>query len=154
MSDTPSKTEAPSLTDAEMLARFQNSKKRPPCSMTLGMRLESVDQANQTITMSFEASTAFANPMGSIQGGFVGAMLDEAIATCGIIASNVTKTMPTLEIKISYLRPLFPGKALAKAWVLKMGNTAAFIEAELYGEDGKLVAKASSTVAPKPFKRF
>ena len=155
MADQTTETEEPPrLTDEEMLARFQSSKKRPPCSETLDMRLESVDQANMAITMSFEAKKDFTNPMGSVQGGFVGAMLDEAIATCGIIASNVTMTMPTLEIKISYLRPLFPGRALAKAWIIRLGKTVAFIEAELYGEDGKMVAKASSTVAPKPFKRF
>lgn len=154
MSASPADDARPRLTDAEMLARFQNSKKRPPCSETLDMRLESVDQANQTITMSFQAGEAFINPMGSIQGGFVAAMLDEAIASCGIIASNVTMAMPTLEIKISYLRPLFPGRALAKAWVIRFGKTTVFIEAELYGEDGKLVAKASSTIAPKPFKKY
>lgn len=154
MAADTSPPKAPTLTDSEMLARFQSSKKRPPCSETLDMRLESVEQATQTITMSFDAAKAFTNPMGSVQGGFVAAMLDEAIATCGIIASNVTMAMPTLEMKVSYLRPLFPGRALAKAWVLRFGKTTVFIEAELYGEDGKLVAKASSTVAPKPFKRY
>ena len=32
------------FSDAEMLARFQNSKKRPPCSDTLGMRLADLSQ--------------------------------------------------------------------------------------------------------------
>ena len=36
--------EKPRLSDADMLARFQNSKKRPPCSETLGMRLIEVEQ--------------------------------------------------------------------------------------------------------------
>ena len=37
-----SDTEKPRVSDAEMLARFQNSKKRPPCSDTLGMSLAEV----------------------------------------------------------------------------------------------------------------
>ncbi len=144
----------PAQTDAEVLARFQNSKKRPPCSDTLGMRLEAVDQAAMRIVMSFDVSDSFANPTGAIQGGFISAMLDEAMSTCAIIASKVTMTAPTLEFKVSFLRPLFPGRAEAKAWVLKWGKSTAFLESELYAADGTLVAKATASAAPKPFKRI
>ncbi len=144
----------PRVSDAEMLARFQNSKKRPPCSDTLGMRLESVDQDNQSLTMSFQVSESFANPTGAVQGGFITAMLDEAMSTCVIIASNVTMTAPTLELKTSYLRPLFPGPAHVEARILRMGKTAAFMEADCFAPGGKLVARATATAAPKPFRRI
>lgn len=144
----------PKMSDEEMLARFQNSKKRPACSNTLGMRLTSVDQANMRITMEFEASAAFANPTGAIQGGFLAAMLDEATSTCAIIASNVTMNAPTLEMKVSYLRPLFPGRAEARAQILRWGKSICFIEAELFNQEGEIVAKASATQAPKPFRRL
>lgn len=153
MSD-PSETEKPRISDADMLARFRNSKKRPRCSDTLGMELLAVDQDAMTIRMGFDVSDAFSNPTGAIQGGFLTAMLDEAMSTCCIIASNVTMTAPTLELKTSYLRPLFPGRAEAIARILKFGKSTAFMESELYDADGKLVAKASATAAPKPFKRF
>jgi uncharacterized protein (TIGR00369 family) len=144
----------PRVSDAEMLARFQNSRKRPPCTETLGMRLTHVDQAAQLIRLEFDASPQFANPTGAIQGGFIAAMLDEAMSTCCIIASNVTMTAPTLEMKVSFLRPLFAGKALAEARILKLGRSTAFVEAELRDPAGELVAKASATQAPKPFRRF
>ena len=137
-----------------MLARFRNSKKRPPCTETLGMQLTSVDQANMTCRFAFEARQDFANPTGAIQGGFIAAMLDEAMSTAAIIASNVTMNAPTLEMKISFLRPLFVGKATAEARILKWGRSTCFIEAELFDPEGRLVAKASATQAPKPFKRF
>jgi len=146
--------EPPRITDAEMLARFRNSKKRPPCTQTLGMQLVAVDQANMTCRFDFEARQEFANPTGAIQGGFIAAMLDEAMSTAAIIASNVTMNAPTLEMKISFLRPLFVGKASAEAKILKWGKSTCFIEAELLDPDGKLVAKASATQAPKFFKRF
>lgn len=151
--DTPS-DDKPRLTDAEMLARFQTSKKRPPCTETLGTRLVAVDQARMTCRFEFEAGQPFANPTGAIQGGFLCAMLDEAMSTAAIIASNVTMNAPTLEMKVSFLRPLFVGKATAEARILKWGKSTCFIEAELFDPEGKLVAKASATQAPKPFKRF
>ncbi|MEM8634850.1 MAG: PaaI family thioesterase [Pseudomonadota bacterium] len=142
------------VSDAEMLARFQNSKKRPPCSDTLGMRLTSVNQAEKSITMAFDVSDRFANPTGAVQGGFVSAMLDEAMSTCCIIASNVTMTAPTLEMKTSFLRPLFPGPASVEARILKWGKSAAFMEAEALDPEGRIVAKATATALPKPFKRL
>jgi uncharacterized protein (TIGR00369 family) len=146
--------EPPRLSDEEMLARFSNSKKRPPCTETVGMQLTHVDQAKMTAHYAFEAKPEFANPTGAIQGGFIAAMLDEAMSATAIIASNVTMNAPTLEMKISFLRPLFIGKATAEARILKWGKSTCFIEAELFDPDGKLVAKASATQAPKPFKRF
>jgi uncharacterized protein (TIGR00369 family) len=152
--DPANSPEPPRLSDAEMLARFQNSKKRPPCSETVGMKLVAVDQAKMTARYEFEAKAEFANPTGAIQGGFLAAMLDEAMSATAIIASNVTMNAPTLEMKISFLRPLFVGKASAEARILKWGKSTCFIEAELFDPDGKLVAKASATQAPKAFKRF
>lgn len=147
-------SEKPRLSDADMLARFQNSKKRPPCSDTLGMRLIEVEQDAKRIRMEFDVSPSFANPTGAVQGGFITAMLDEAISTCIIIASNVTMTAPTLEMKTSYLRRLMPGKAFVDARIVKLGKSAAFSDAECYDADGKLVATATATALPMPFKRF
>ena len=154
MSSTDKDAEPPRLSDEEMLARFSNSRKRPPCTETVGMRLMAVDQAKMTARYEFEARQDFANPTGAIQGGFIAAMLDEAMSATAIIASNVTMNAPTLEMKISFLRPLFVGKASAEARILKWGRTTCFIEAELFDPEGQLVAKASATQAPKPFKRF
>lgn len=153
MADTPS-DEKPRVSDAEMLARFQNSKKRPPCSETLGMHLVDVEQDAQRIRMDFQVPGMFANPTGAVQGGFIAAMMDEAMSTCCIIASNVTMTAPTLEMKTSYLRRLMPGKASVEARILKWGRSAAFMEAECFDNDGRLVAKATATAIPMLFKRL
>lgn len=154
MAPPPPSDRAPLLSDEDMLARFQASKKRPPCSDTLGMRLTAVNQDQKTIIMAFDVSPSFANPTGAVQGGFVSAMLDEAMSTCCIIASNITMTAPTLEMKTSFLRPLFPGPATVEARIVKWGKSAAFMEAEAFDPDGRLVAKASATALPKPFKRL
>ena len=154
MSSSEPKDEPPRISDEAMLARFNNSRKRPPCTETVGMRLTHVDQAKMTARYEFEAKPEFANPTGAIQGGFIAAMMDEAMSALAIIASNVTMNAPTLEMKISFLRPLFIGKATAEARILKWGKSTCFIEAELFDPKGQLVAKASATQAPKPFKRF
>ena len=104
--------------------------------------------------MEFEVSPLFANPTGAVQGGFIAAMMDEAMSTCCIIASNVTMTAPTLEMKTSYLRRLMPGSASVEAQVLKWGRSAAFLESTCFDPDGNIVAKATATAIPMPFKRL
>ena len=147
-------TARPTMTDAEMLARFQNSTKRPPCSDTLGMRLSKVNQAEKRLRMDFDVPAMFANPTGAVQGGFIAAMLDEAMSTCCIIASNVTMTAPTLEMKTSYLRRLMPGPAWVEARILKWGRSAAFMEADCYDAENRIVARGTATAIPMPFKRL
>ena len=104
------------------------------------MDLAEVHQDEMRVVVNFTAHESFANPTGAIQGGFIAAMLDEAISTNIIIASNVTMTAPTLEMK--------------EAQILKFGKTVCFSEARCMDADGKLVATATATAAPKPFKRF
>lgn len=144
----------PRVSDAEMLARFQNSKKRPPCSDTLGMRLAALNQDEQWVRMEFDVPQMFANPTGAVQGGFIAAMMDEAMSTAVIIASNVTMTAPTLEMKTSYLKRLMPGPASVHARILKLGKSAAFMEADCFDDKGELVARATATAIPMPFKRL
>jgi uncharacterized protein (TIGR00369 family) len=144
----------PRVSDAEMLARFQNSKKRPPCSDTLGMRLAALSQDEQWVRMDFDVPQMFANPTGAVQGGFISAMMDEAMSTAVIIASNVTMTAPTLEMKTSYLKRLMPGKASVTARILKLGKSAAFMEADCFDAEGALVARATATAIPMAFKRL
>jgi uncharacterized protein (TIGR00369 family) len=144
----------PRVSDADMLARFQNSKKRPPCSDTLGMRLAALSQAEQWVRMEFDVPQMFANPTGAVQGGFISAMMDEAMSTAVIIASNVTMTAPTLEMKTSYLKRLMPGPASVTARILKLGKSAAFMEADCFDGEGALVARATATAIPMLYKKL
>lgn len=134
--------------DDEVLARFKRSTRRPKGSDLLGFDLISVDQAAMTVNVAFVGREDFTNPMGQVQGGFVTAMLDDAMAVAGVVASNFTCVMPTLELKVSFLRPALPGPLRAVGRVVKWGRTIAFVEGELYDPDDRLLAKATATAMP------
>ena len=144
----------PAVSDADLLARFQNSKNQPPGSETLGFRIIRVSQADMLVEALFTARKEFCNPMRQIQGGFLCAMLDDTMSVAGLVASGMTCVMPTLEMKTSFLRPAKPGTLRCVAWVLKWGKSIAFTEGELYDADGKLLAKATATAKPTPFTQF
>jgi len=55
------------------------------------------------------------------------------------------------ELKISFLKPAKIGSVLTcTAWVLSGGARAAFVEAEVVDDEGRMVAKATSTYLLTP----
>ena len=103
--------------------------------------------------MKFEAREHFCNPRGAIQGGIVTAFLDEAMSVSLFIHAGLIYTTPTLEIKTSFLAPLFPGPCEGLGQVIRKGRSVGFIEGKLFDSDGKLCAVASATSALRPLKR-
>lgn len=143
------------LTDEAILARFLGSKSQPTGSQTLGFRMLSVSQADKRVEVAFDArAELLCNPMGQIQGGYVCAMLDECMSVAGMVASGMTHVVPTLEMKTSFFRPAMPGPLRGVGVVARMGKTIAFLEGELYDGQDRLLAKATATALPTPFKSF
>jgi len=147
--------EPASFSDAEILARFQRSQNLPTGSQTLGFRLTAVNQAERSVEVAFEAKAELVlNPMKQVQGGYLCAMLDEAMSVACMVASGMTHVAPTAEMKTSFLRPALPGPLKAIGRVVKWGRTIAFTEGELFDGEGRLVAKASGTAVPTPFRNY
>jgi uncharacterized protein (TIGR00369 family) len=142
--------EPPRRSDAEILAKFIHTRNRPPCSQALGLEVLAINQAAGTVRIALVGQSAWCNPRGALQGGFVTAMLDEAMAIAGIVAGDMAFAVPTLELKVSFLRPCPPGRVEAEGRVVRFGRQVAFLEADLFGPDGRIVARASSTVVPTP----
>jgi uncharacterized protein (TIGR00369 family) len=119
------------------------------------MEVVGLSQSDKRVEAMFDASEAFTNPMGHIQGGYLCAMLDDVMSLAGVVASGLTHLMPTLEMKTSFLRPALPGPKLrAVGRVVKWGKTIAFTEGELFDDQGRLLAKATGTALPTPVSRF
>ena len=144
-----------SLTDEAILARFQRTKSQPTGSQTLGFRITAVSQAEKSVEVAFEArADLLLNPMKQIQGGYLCAMLDECMSVACMVASGMTHVAPTAEMKTSFFRPAQPGSIRGVGRVLKWGRTLAFTEGELYDPEGRLLAKATGTAVPTPFKSY
>lgn len=147
--------EAEPLTDEAILARFLRTKNQPTGSQTLGFRMVAVSQAEKSVEVAFDArAELLLNPMKQIQGGYLCAMLDEAMSVACMVASGMTHVAPTLEMKTSFLRPAMPGTIKGVGKVVKWGRSIAFTEGELYDPDGRLLAKATGTALPTPFKSY
>jgi molybdopterin converting factor subunit 1 len=93
----------------------------------------------------FQATEMMLNPAGLVQGGFVTAMLDESMGCAAIAQLGAGRTVPTLELKVSFLKPTRPGRLVCDGRVVQMGKSVAFLAAELRDDDGNLVATATAT---------
>lgn len=104
-----------------------------------------------SVTLEFQVSESWANPFGFLHGGMVATMLDTCLGMAGSIKSGGTLAMPLAEMKISFVRPVMPGKILGKGETVRLGKGLAFLEATLLGASGDVLARGSATASPIPW---
>ena len=117
-----------------------------PCTDTLGAKVLNFSSEPPEIEMQFEAIEEFTHSDGQVvQGGFVTGMLDAPMAHL-LMGLYDFKVIPmTLDINVSFLAPTKQGKLIAKAKVVKLGKSTAFMSSKLF-QGEKLVATSTSTV--------
>ena len=123
----------------------------PNCDLTLGMVCLDKSEPGRTV-WRMVADERFGNPVGIVQGGFVAAFADSAMGAASVTFARERKVFSAnAEIKVSFLRPARVGSTLTcTAVVISGGSRAAFAEAEVVDDEGRLVAKASSTYILTP----
>lgn len=103
------------------------------------------DPRGGRVSLRFEVRPEFCHP-GGAQGGFVAGWMDSAMAHAVMVRTEHAQVPATLEVKVSFLRPVFAGQTVtARAEIVRMGRSMVFLEARLYGADEELLATASST---------
>ena len=118
----------------------------PPIAKLMGFDIVSVSPG--TATFSVVPHESQYNPIGTIHGGLMCTILDSVAGCAGQTTLPKGMGYTSLEIKVNYLRPVLKtsGKLTAVGTVTKPGRRAAFVDAIVTDESGKLVATASSTL--------
>ena len=117
----------------------------PPAARLLGWTLSWVAPERGEIEVLFHPDVRFTNPMGDVQGGFVAAMLDDTLGPALVATLDEHEFAPTLELKLSFLRPARPGRLTGRGQVLHRGGTIAFLAGDLRDDGGQVLATASAT---------
>jgi uncharacterized protein (TIGR00369 family) len=129
----------------------------PPAAKLLGWKVLEARQGSGRIRVQFEATEQFTNPLGSVQGGFLAAMLDDTLGPALATTFAADEFAPTLELKVSFVRPARPGTIIGTGWVVHRGGSVAFLQGELHNAEGELLATGSATarlvrLEPRNFK--
>ena len=115
----------------------------PPASALLGWTLRTVDPGAGTIEIGFTADERFLNPAGTVQGGFLAAMLDDTQGPALFAMTKGRVYAPTIDFTVSFVKAARPGRFVCRGRVVNLGKTIAFTEAELFDESGELVARGT-----------
>ncbi len=142
VSDTDHPARAPTALDALL----DGGQPPPGALRTMGYRFRSLHPETGEAEVDFDAPAAFGNLMGNVQGGFVAAMLDAVASTALLATLRREELAPTLELNVSYLRPVPLGRLVGRGRVVHRGGSIGFLAGELYDEAGQVLATATATV--------
>ena len=90
------------------------------------------------LNLEGEFNSETLNPSGTVQGGQMNSMLDDVTSLLFIYEARGKEYPNSTNLHTIHHRPLFEGKAIAKAEIMKKGTNIVTIKGELYNTEGKL----------------
>ncbi|THF25770.1 PaaI family thioesterase [Pseudomonas atacamensis] len=82
------------------------------------------------------------NPQGSLHGGVIATILDISM---GHLLNRQVGPGATLDLNVQYLKAARSGRLTATGSFIRKGRQICFLRSELKGDDGDLIASATST---------
>lgn len=126
---------------AWIIASFQIT----PITSLLGATLVSYDPETARIVTEYDGKPEFCNLIGTIQGGILTAMLDNAMSFAALAKLGEGFRVPSLEVKTSFISPARPGKIVGEAEVIRAGRSITFMQGRLFDDQGTLIAIGTGT---------
>jgi uncharacterized protein (TIGR00369 family) len=87
---------------------------------------------------------------GFAHGGVLASIIDTAAFWSAFCDLDENTGITSVDLNLNYLAPVREGKLIARGKCLKLGRTLGLGEAEIISEDGKLIAKGTSTLIVLP----
>jgi uncharacterized protein (TIGR00369 family) len=115
----------------------------PPGAQLLGREWLGFDEGGRAL-IRFQAQLAFTNRHGTIQGGFLAAMLDSATGIGALAALSPDLTVVTRSLDTRFLKPAAVGAITAHARVVERTDRDPVVQAELVDANGITVADATA----------
>ncbi|TME08209.1 MAG: PaaI family thioesterase [Chloroflexi bacterium] len=117
----------------------------PPIYHLTGLRPTEVAEGECTFVLP--ASQWLCSPSPVLYGGAIALLADAALSGAVLTTVSAGSSFAPLDLKVNYLRPVTPDGSVmtARAKLVHRGRSMAVATAELFNEDGKKIALASSS---------
>lgn len=136
------KEENPRLAFVQQMIGRDLTEGPSPFARWLSGKLTAADEG--TVSVAFEVRKEMTNPMDTLHGGVIAAMFDEVMGITVYIL-NMPGLFPTLNLHVDYFYPAKVGDVVTVVTRAKrQGKTFIHIEAELYNQTQKLLAKCGA----------
>ena len=118
-----------------------------PVGRDINLRFTHIEKGKAKFELDVEKRHL--NSVDVVQGGILTAMADAAMGLAfGSLVDQLRK-FATMELKMSFMKPVMKGLLIAEGWVVKKGKRAGFAESAIYLNqisERNLVAKSSSSL--------
>jgi uncharacterized protein (TIGR00369 family) len=115
----------------------------PPIARLLGFQVVSVGDG--TAVFEMDVDERYWNPMGTLHGGILCDIADAAMGFAYASKLEQSEKFTTVELKINFLRPVTKARLRATGHIVKKGRKIGLVDCDVTDEQGRLVARASST---------
>jgi uncharacterized protein (TIGR00369 family) len=134
---------------ASALARLRQEMEGPPFHGLLRPEAASADPTTGevVIRLPFRADLRRSRHESFFHGGVVAALVD--LAGHAAIAVAIGRTVPTVDLRIDYLRPA-GGDALLATGARRVGRSVGVADIEITGGDGRTVALGRGVFSTRP----
>jgi uncharacterized protein (TIGR00369 family) len=133
-------TKGQAASEHPMIAVGRNSM---PVAKLIGFELAEAGDGRAVVTL--EAGQQHTNPMGTLHGGILCDIADTAMGIAFTSTLAASESFTTVELKINFFRPVWKAQLRAEGKVVRRGKTVGYVECEISDENGRAIAKASST---------
>lgn len=128
---------------AAQIRRIQKAMRTVPYARLLGFELEEI--SGGAATLGVDVRKELTQNHGVVHGGAIASLIDTATAFAIISLLAPKERVTTVDLTISYLRPVTEGRVRAVAKVLRAGRRLFVVSADVLDEQGTLVSTALST---------
>ena len=116
----------------------------PPIADLIGFKV--VEAGKGKIVIELVCSDKMTNSVGAVQGGITSTIADAAMGMAAMTMMDDAHYAITAELKINFLRTTGMEKLISTGRIVHPGRKLMMGEAEVLSENGKLIAKATSTL--------
>ncbi len=123
---------------------------RAPFHQWLGLTVIAVGDDSIELKAKWREEWIVNIERGFTHGGVLAALID--LAADWAMVRQTGRGLPTIDLRVDYHRPAAPGDLVARGRAIRCGTQFATAEAQVFDQDGKLLASGRGTYYTAPAK--
>lgn len=127
----------------ETASEHQDIFGQAPISQLMGIEVQPGEPGQATLFLN--VSERMHNPMGFVHGGVISLLADAAMGIAFGRTLADQEAFATVEMKVSYMRPVKDARLTAEARLVQRGLRIGFVECEIRDHRSRRIAQASCT---------
>jgi uncharacterized protein (TIGR00369 family) len=138
------------MPDDITLEKVQALITRAPYHQWLGLTVTAVHDDGIELRAKWREEWVVSAERRYTHGGILAALID--LAADWALVKQTGRGVPTIDLRVDYHRAAMPGDLIARGKVIRNGSQFATAEAQIFDQDGKLLASGRGTYFTAPPK--